>query len=248
MHKTNLSKHKSQLSEVAVASAKDAIGASTTTTNSVELFRLEVLEIMMEAGIPIGCLKSDRFRGLLSRAGYTVSKNLSNYIPVLRELELNKLREEIKNKKIVLIWDTTTASAETLAVVGRYWATPGKVSHRCLAVRFLDKSPSAKTLFHFLTDICFTSLHIRPENVVGLSRDGANVNTAAVDHVHASCPDALDIRCLSHLLDRVGTKLEVPTLDAFLRFWSTAFVNSPASRDSYKAIFGSKPCLFSPTR
>ena len=71
-------------------------------------------------------------------------------------------------------------------------------------------------------------------------RDRAPVNTKALRTVAILHPDMLDVGCISHFLDRVGTNCKTPILKQFMTCWNCIFTTSIRGRVVWKEIAG--PC------
>ena len=94
-----------------------------------------------------------------------------------------------------------------------------------------------------------TELQLSAKTVIAFVRDGAAVNSAAVRSLKELLyPGALDVKCLSHTLDNVGRRFQVPLLDEFSQWWISLFAHSPAVRLEWKQRVGVSPKSFSPTR
>ena len=118
------------------------------------VFRLEVLSVLLEVGIPLEALKNRKFRDLLEKSGYFLPTDLSRFIPTLRDLEIDRLRRELDSKDVLFMFDCASLATETLLVVARFWSPIDLVpTQRIVACRFLEKSPDAKTLAGELVDL-----------------------------------------------------------------------------------------------
>ena len=75
---------------------------------------------MLKAGVPHS--KVNLFQGLLEEHGYalTSSTNLSQLIPLIHQEELSRIKQEILNQSLSIIFDGTTHVSEAFVVVLRY--------------------------------------------------------------------------------------------------------------------------------
>ena len=75
---------------------------------------------MLMVGVPLS--KVDLFRDLLKEHGYalTNSTNLGQVIPFIHQEELSRIKQEILNQPLSIIFDGTTHVCEAFVVVLRY--------------------------------------------------------------------------------------------------------------------------------
>ena len=95
-----------------------------------------------------------------------------------------------------------------------------------VGLQFLQKSVTAEELARKLISVLSVMLGVQSGNVLGVMRDRASMNTAAMRTVRIMYPMALDIRCLSHTLNIVGEKFKAPTLHLFTTLWISLFSHS----------------------
>ena len=71
----------------------------------------------MKAGVPLN--KIDCFRELLEEEEFslTLSRHLSNFIDVIAKDERKKVKEEIEERDVSIIFDGTTRVAEALNII-----------------------------------------------------------------------------------------------------------------------------------
>ena len=75
---------------------------------------------MLKAGVPLS--KVDLFRDLLEEHGYALasSTNLRQLIPFINQEELSRIKQEILNQPLSIIFDGTTHVCEAFVIVLRY--------------------------------------------------------------------------------------------------------------------------------
>ena len=75
---------------------------------------------MLKAGVPLS--KVDLFRDLLEEHGYALmsSTNLRQLIPFIHQEELSRIKQDILNQPLSIIFDGTTHVCEAFVVVLRY--------------------------------------------------------------------------------------------------------------------------------
>ena len=88
--------------------------------DSTRVYRGKVVIAMLKAGVPLS--KVDLFRDLLEEHGYalTSSTNLRQLIPFIHQEELSRIKQEILNQPLSIIFDGTTYFCEAFIVVLHY--------------------------------------------------------------------------------------------------------------------------------
>ena len=124
-----------------------------------------------------------------------------------------------------------------------------KKKQRLVRFQVLPKSMKAPELAREIILCLSTFFQINPSRVVAFVRDGAAVNTAALEQVMMLLyTQANDIICASHSLDNVGQHFDTPTLSEFAQWWVALFSRSPAARLAWKTRTGVSPKSHSTTR
>ena len=91
------------------------------------------------------------------------------------------------------------------------------------------------------------TLGVESHQLLAVMRDRASVNTAVMRVVSVMYPKLLDIGCLSHTLDLVGGKLNVPTLNLFFTLWISLFSHSAKVKSLWKEMTGQAMATYSKT-
>ena len=88
--------------------------------DSTQVYRVKVVTAMLKAGVPLS--KVDLFRDLLEEHGYalTSSTNLRQLIPFIHQEELSRIKQEILNQPLSIIFDGGTHVCEAFVVVLHY--------------------------------------------------------------------------------------------------------------------------------
>ena len=84
-----------------------------------------------------------------------------------------------------------------------------------------------------------TKLGIPASRVSAAMRDRASVNNVAMCTVAIMYLHVMDIGCMSHTLDLVGGRFELPTLSKFMKHWEVLFKHSPKFRLLWRDRTGS---------
>ena len=138
------------------------------------------------------------------------------------------ISKEILGKELSIIFDGTTRDGEVLAVLTRFvqdWEVKGRL------VRFqLGKSSvNGDELASIIIEVLDGKLNVSQGCVLAAMRDGAPVNTKALQTVSVLYPE-MHVGCISYFLYRVGTKSNIPVLKQFMTTWNLIFTTSMKGR------------------
>ena len=169
--------------------------------------------------------KIDGFRGHLEKNSgltLTASTHMREYLPPQLKKEISDILTEIKEEKMMVIFDGTTRVDEVFGVVFR-WITVGiKFVERLLEMSKYQHSFNHEELITAVVKVLtkYQVDHgsavggrvIRNGAVIGFQRDRCSVNTEAVSILTKNCVGSKDMECMSHTLTHVGEQLTVPIL------------------------------------
>ncbi len=96
-----------------------------------------------------------------------------------------------------VIFDGTTRLGEVLVVVLRI-VNGWTVQQRLVRLKFLKKSMKGEEVARELIQLMSTELGIQSHLLLAATRDGASVNSVAMNTVSIIYPSVTDIRCFSH--------------------------------------------------
>ena len=99
------------------------------------------------------------------------------------------------------------------------WSTEQRLVH----LEFLLKSVTGEEIARELLSIISVTLGVESHMLLGVMHDRASVNSAAMRIVRGMYPRVLDIGCISHTLDLVGSKCKCPSLHIFFTLWISFF-------------------------
>lgn len=88
--------------------------------DDVRIYRIKVLTFFLKAGVPLN--KIDCFRDLFEESSYrlTTSSHLSEMISIIHREEEAKLKSDIHERKVSVIFDGTTHVCEAMVIVLRF--------------------------------------------------------------------------------------------------------------------------------
>ena len=122
------------------------------------------------------------------------------------------------------------------------------VQQRLVRLQLLAKSLSGEEIARELISILSINYGIESPRLLASMRDGAATNCVAVRTLKIVYPNAVDITCFSHTLDRVGQTFNLPILNEFISLWISMFSHSPKARLAWKALTGRTMQSYSATR
>ncbi|KAK3721851.1 hypothetical protein QZH41_002279 [Actinostola sp. cb2023] len=221
----------------------------STLPEDMKLYRYELVEILLKAGIPLA--KVDMLRPFLEKYGHrlTARSHLSEFIPLISKKEKELLKKEIAAASgFSVIFDGSTRLGEALAIVVRFVDEQYKVQQRLIRLEVLARSLNAEQLAQRLIQCLAVDYGITPPHLLAAMRDSAAVNEAALRQIGFYFPNMFNVKCFSHTIDNAGKHFEFSVLDTFSRYWSTMFALSPAARLAWKTKTGTSMKLKSDTR
>ncbi len=99
-----------------------------------------MVKCFLRAGVPVS--KIDCFRELFEETGYRLSdrKHLFDYIPFIQEQEVERVKKEVQDTHVSVIFDGSTHVGEALVVVLRFVDGAWNVQQRLVRIQLLAKS------------------------------------------------------------------------------------------------------------
>ena len=112
---------------------------------------------MLKAGVPLS--KVDLFEDLLEEHGYalTSSINLRQLIPFIHQEELSKIKQEILNQPLSIIFDATTHVCEVFVVVLSYHTDNWELKQCVGQLKLLAKTMTGKEIAQQIIVILFST-------------------------------------------------------------------------------------------
>ena len=118
---------------------------------------------------------------------------MHDLIPFTLDNEKSKIKTEIKDKYLSLIFDGTSRLGEVLAVVFRYIGDNWQICQCLVRLEFLGKSLTGEEVARELISILSVQYGIESKYLLGAMWDGTSVNNVAIQVVNIVYPEALDI-------------------------------------------------------
>jgi len=123
-----------------------------------------------------------------------------------------------------------------------------EVKGRLVRFQLVKSSVIGDELARIIIEVLHRKLNVPQGCVLAATRDRAPVNTKALQTVSVLYPEMLDVGCISHFLDRVGTKCNIPVLKQFMTTWNLIFTTSMKGKRAWKEVSGKAMPRYSATR
>jgi len=221
----NVKRDKAKCQSIEQCLQRQVSGA--TLPSDMRVFRFEVVEKLLMAGIPIS--KIDVLRPLFEKYAHslTTSTHMKDIIPSVLAREQEKVKAELQEvKEVSVIFDGTARLGEALAIVVRYVQEDFKPTQRLVCLEILAKPLKGAELAQRLMSNIAVKHNFRSDMVLAAMRDGASVNGFAIRQLLFFYPNIMDVVCFSHTIDNVGSHFDFSILDLFFRHWVSLFAHS----------------------
>ena len=235
-HKT--SKERLLLNKKTEKDIADALQISDQMVNSKgetlpedqRVYRIKVVRTFLHCGVPLN--KISEFRELLEENALRLTdrRHMSDMVPFILEREKVKIKQEIAQKPLAIIFDGTTRLGEALRIVVRFIDSEWSIQERLVRFELLAKSLSGEEIARQLITVLSVQLSIPSELLVGAMRDCVSSNNVAIRTLRVIYPFILDVGCFAHTLDRVGEKFKTPLINEFTTYWVSLFSHSFKAR------------------
>ena len=119
----------------------------STLPEDTRLYRYELVETLLKAGIPL--LKVDSLRPCLEKYGHRLTSwnHLAEFIPMIHQKKIDFVKSEIAaNSAFSVIFDGSTRLGEALAIIVRFIEKDWNIQRRLLKLEILAKSMNAEEL------------------------------------------------------------------------------------------------------
>ena len=208
-----------------------------TLPESQRIYRVKVAMTFLRAGVPFE--KIDCFRELLEENAFRLvdKRYLLDLVPFILNEEKARIKAEIADKYLSVIFDGTSRLGEVLVVIVRY-VHQLKIEQRLVRVQFMAKSMKGEEEARELISVLSVTLGIKTELLIAAMRDRASVNNVAIRTLSIIYPSILDVGCIAHTLDHVGEKFKMSVLNNFVSLWISLFSHSPKCRVLWKTQTG----------
>jgi len=212
------------------------------------VYRIRVVRTFLSAGVALN--KIPEFRDLLEEHAFRLTdrRRMSDLVPFILAQEKDKLKTEIADKPLSIIFDGTSRLGEVFALVIRFVDSGWCIQQKLIRLKMLAKSLNGDEIAREFITTVSVEFGIKSENVVAIMHDCASTNTAAMRTLKVLYPFVLAIGCFSHTLNRVGEKFNAPQVNDFTTYWVSLFSHSFKARAIWKAQTGRTISSYSATR
>ena len=178
--------------------ARSSKAKGSTLPEDMRLYRYELVETLLKAGIPLS--KTDIMRPFLEKYGHrlTSRSHLAEFIPLILKKEKDTVKAEIAaNDDLSIIFDGSTRLGEALAIVVRF-IDQWNVQQRLVKLEVVQQ------LAQRLIQCLAVEYAFKPNQLLAAMRDGAAVNETGLRQVGFYFPNIFNVICFSHTIDNVG--------------------------------------------
>ena len=158
---------------------------------------------MLKAGVHLSII--DLFRDLLEEHGYAItsSTNVRQLIPFVHQEELSRIKHEILNQPLSIIFDGTTHVCEAFVIVLHYLTDYSELKQCVGRLKLLAKTMTGEEIAQQIIVILSTEFGIFSNLIVAAMRDRASINDVAMRTIKVVYNELLDVGCFSHTLNHV---------------------------------------------
>ena len=212
------------------------------------VYRVKVVRTFLSAGVALN--KIPEFRDLLEEHAFRLTdrRRMSDLVPFILDQEKEKIKNEIADKPLSIIFDGTSRLGELLGVVVRFIDSGWCIQQKLIRLKMLAKSLTGDEIARELINTLSVDYGVKSENVVAIMHDCASANNAAMRTLKVLYPAVLGIGCFSHTLNRVGEKFNAPLVNDFTTYWVSLFSHSFKAQAIWKQQTGRTISSFSATR
>ena len=214
--------------------------------------RAQVLVDMWENGVPVARLDNKSFRRLVEEPHDSIGgrEGVRQQIPVAVLHLRENVKEKVKGRMVVVMFDGSKVNECVEAVIVRYLDDDDEIQHICIGAHMVSLNMNAVSLFT-LVKKHLAEVGIDDAQIVFAVSDSAAVNPAMVDHwnnlIKELFGDDYDERrlfwmgCVSHGLSNAGTKMrkEALLVKTFFSGFKKMSNTSSSGRFLWKQLTGS---------
>ncbi len=190
------------------------------------------------------------FRDLLEENAYRLTdrRSMFDYIPFILKEEEARMRAEIQDTHLSVIFDGTCRQGEALAILVRFVSSAWTLEQRLIRLQMLTKSMTGEEIARELISVLSATYGVKSDVLLGAMHDRASVNSVAMRTLKIVFPLIMDIGCFSHTIDHVGDNFKTPVLSEFTSAWIALFSHSPKVRLLWRSQTGRSMPTYSATR
>ena len=111
-----------------------------------------------------------------------------------------------------------------------------QICKRLLSLSMLAKSMDFKAIFGEVHNILFKKYRLEERRCIGFMLDGCAANLKALDVMTAYCQNSVGIRCMSHLLNNCGDKIESRQIDEIAGALYMVLSHNPNASSQWRSV------------
>ena len=216
-----------------------------TLPGEVRVRRMQLVSCCFQANLPL--INVHHFEPLIQNVSFTTASHLAEYIPVLRQMEVDDIITKLRDQHIAVIFDGTPRKGEAFIIMAAFMED-NKLTTRLLRFVTMQRSLNAEELQAYITITLVDGYGIKFKNVMAFIDDRVSVNLCGVANMQAFFTNSTSIGCVAHTLDNAGDKFVYPNLSRFLRAWIQLLAHSDNTKLDWFELAGSSMRSKSKTR
>lgn len=216
----------------------------TTLDPASKLLRVKALSIALSHGRPLALV--DEFRELIegngNRGTLTTSKHLGQLIPLFGK-SLDSNLAALKLYSVGIIFDGLSKDGEWVSVLLRgVEIGESMVLKQVLLAMVHNDTPYDHAVLNGILIPAIAKVgHLGNDCVRFFIHDDASVNSKSTNFLIGGLfTSAFDLKCMCHILDRVGSHILCPLMDEFCSLWQSIFKNSSKRINLFRKLAKAK--------
>ena len=233
--------------------AQENLQGRKTVPLEAKVYRQHVCSVLLGAEIPISKLENAGFRALLQDKHYDLGgrQGVSEWVKFVRDRFIEETKQEILDECVSVIFDGTMRNTEAYTFVLRFVkdrkSNAWTISQRVAELRLVDSSVDGQQLAMLMADVLVRKYQIGPSRIPFVMRDGSRINDVCISKFQG-ISKINDIKCFSHMLNRVLNALPCDLVVKFTNRWGNICARSANLRLDFQDKVGVPLVRFSRIR
>ena len=187
--------------------------------------RVRLVGILAQLGLPVHT--ADRLRDLVPALGQLSATSLRQSIPLALQIHLDSLKALVKGKPLHVSFDSSTVHGmQILAFCAHFIDMGMKPVVIALDVAVLAVTYNAATLQEIILALLQSYEVSMMTSTLSFSCDRAATNFCALTNLKAAFPRNLNVPCLAHFFNNLGSNMVLPLVKAFVAALTTMLAYS----------------------
>ena len=225
--------------------------SGSTLDDATLVFRIDCVRTFLATGTPLS--RVDGFRPFLERyanRSLVGRQHMADFIPFINHEAKKKVYDLVAGQDIFVIFDGTSRLGEAFVSVFRFVDLDFNLHQKLVKYKTYEKSLKGTEISRILVDL-LRDASVTFEQVLGTCRDGASTNSKAITtlvDLKKEGSTHWNITCVTHFLNLVGERFEMPVADKFMEAWRGTFAHSNKAKAIWRRISGKAFVSSSETR